>query len=581
LKFGWRWGVLVMTVIETADQIDEFIMRWAASSGSERANFQLFASQLCRLLGVREPDAAMEDGSLNDYTFERTVEFKQPDGNKSLGRIDLYKRGCFVMEAKQSREKGRRKDLQLAGQPDLFVPDNVPRGRRGANRAWDQFMLNARQQAQEYARALETSHGWPPFLLVCDVGHCIEVYADFSGQGKNYAQFPDRQGFRIYLDELRNPIARDRLRQIWESPVALDPARQAAKVTRAIANRLAAVSKGLERRGHIPGDVAQFLMRCLFTMFAEDVGLLPEESFKNVLGRCTADVTKFVPLLEQLWRAMDKGDFAYAIEKRVKRFNGKLFKKAIALPLLKEEIGELAAAAAYNWREVEPAIFGTLLEQTLDKDERARLGAHYTPRAYVERLVVVTIIEPLRQEWAHVQATAERLRNERRDRDAVAIVRRFHENLCAMRVLDPACGTGNFLYVAMELMKRLEGDVVEALLDLGGQETLALDRQTVDPHQFLGLEVNPRAAAIAELVIWIGYLQWHYRTKGSAPAEPILRDFGNITVGDAVLTWDGWPRYRRRCNPLCQCQTAGMARSRLHRRQSSLHWWQGSTRSSR
>jgi hypothetical protein len=108
-------------------------------------------------------------------------------------------------------------------------------------------------------------------------------------------------------------------------------------------------------------------------------------------------------------------------------------------------------------------------------------------------------------------------------------------------VLDPACGTGNFLYVAMELMKRLEGEVLEALADLGGQESLALDKQTVDPHQFLGLELNPRAAAIGELVIWLGYLQWHFRTKGAAPSEPILRDFQNIRVMDAVLTWDGWP----------------------------------------
>ncbi len=235
---------------------------------------------------------------------------------------------------------------------------------------------------------------------------------------------------------------------------------------------------------------------------------------------------------------MDKGDFAYALRRQVKRFNGKLFKNAKALTLQREEIGELAAAATYDWRDVEVAIFGTLLEQALDKDERARLGAHYTPRPYVERLVVVTVIEPLRQEWAQVQATAERYRFEADElsaetesraqrlkekdqreldaiRDARSEVRRirqqsvqaildYHKRLCETRILDPACGTGNFLYVSLELMKRLEGEVLEALADLGGQEALALDKQTVDPHQFLGLELNPRAAAIAELVIWLG-----------------------------------------------------------------------------
>lgn len=555
--------------------IDRFIARWSASSGQERANFQLFAAELCDVLGVARPDPAHEDGSNNDYTYERTVAFKAPDGTTSPGRIDLYKRGSFVMEAKQSREKGRPKELTLSGAPDLFIPDYNPRGQRNANRAWDQLMINARHQAQEYARALPTSHGWPPFVLVCDVGHCIEVYADFSGQGKNYSQFPDRQGFRIYLQDLHDEKIRERLRRIWQEPTALDPARQAAKVTREIAARLAEVSKGLEKRGHNAEDVALFLMRCLFTMFAEDVELLPADSFKDLLAKCEADKSKFVPMVEQLWRAMDKGDFAFAIEKQVKRFNGYLFKDAKALPLEKDEIKELREAAARNWKEVEPAIFGTLLEQALDAKERARLGAHYTPRSYVERLVVVAVMEPLRQEWAQVQATADRLKheadelsqetearhqavraNDRRELDAIrdaraevrrirdqaiGTIRTFHQRLCATRVLDPACGTGNFLYVSMELMKRLEGEVLEALVELGGQDALAFDKQTVDPHQFLGMELNRRAAAIAELVVWLGYLQWHFRTKGAAPSEPILRDFQNIKVMDAVLTWDGWP----------------------------------------
>ena len=98
-------------------------------------------------------------------------------------------------------------------------------------------------------------------------------------------------------------------------------------------------------------------------------------------------------------------------------------------------------------------------------------------------------------------------------------------------MLDPACGTGNFLYVSLEMMKRLEGEVLEALADLGGQEALTgLEGHSVDPHQFLGMEENPRAAAIAELVLWIGHLQWHIRTKGGLPSEPILRAFKNIVV---------------------------------------------------
>jgi len=530
-----------MTVAVATDEIDEFITRWASSGGAERANFQLFASELCHLIGVAAPSPANRDGdaSANDYTFEHPVEFREPDGSKSKGRIDLYKRDAFLMEAKQSREKGRPKALGYADQTDLFVTDYVPRGRRTANRAWDQLMMSALRQAQDYARALPSHHNWPPFILVCDVGHCIEVYADFNGQGRNYTQFPDRQGFRIFLEDLRKEPVRKFLKRIWEEPHALDPTKHAAKVTREIAGRLAKVSKGLEERGETPHEVADFLMRCLFTMFAEDVGLLPKESFQKLLLKCVADPKKFTPMVEQLWAAMDTGDFAFAIESKVLRFNGKLFKDARALPLQKEEIGELLVAAKYDWKEVEPAIFGTLLEQALDKHERSRLGAHYTPRAYVERLVVVAVLEPLRQEWAQVQATADRLISENKQDDAIAVVRAFHQKLCATRVLDPACGTGNFLYVTMALMKKLEGEVLEAIANLGGVGMLALEHNNIDPHQFIGLEVNPRAAAIAELVIWLGYLQWHFRTRAELPSEPIMRDFKNIAAMDAVLTWDG------------------------------------------
>lgn len=524
-----------------AGPMEKFIAYWQGQAGGqERANYQLFLIRLTEALGLPPPDAAGPNTETNTYVFERAVTFREPDGSTSTGRIDLYRKGSFVLEAKQSRQKGQKK--AIPGQADLFVPETEPRGERGATRAWDVLMLNARRQAEDYAKALPTSDGWPPFLLVCDVGHCIEVFADFSGQGKNYSHFPDRNSYRIYLEDLRKSDTQDRLRLIWNEPHQLDPARQSAKVTREIAERLAEVSKALEARKYPAEDVALFLMRCLFTMFAEDVELLPKASFKDLLDRCVKDEKKFPPMVEQLWKAMDVGDFAFALERKVPRFNGKLFKDAKALPLKREEIGELLVAAKADWKQVEPAIFGTLLEQALEVKERARLGAHYTPRAFVERLVVATVIEPLRTDWLLVQATVDRLKAEKKHVDARKAVQEFHSKLCQTRVLDPACGTGNFLYVALELMKRLEGEVLEAVVSLGGQEGLSwLDRQTVDPHQFLGIEKNPRAAAIAELVVWLGYLQWHFRTRSDAPPEPILRDFKNIEARDAVLDWDGAP----------------------------------------
>ncbi len=528
--------------------VDEFIERWRNNEGgAERANFALFLTELCTLLGLPQPDPADATHERNDYVFERAVTFHDEAGRSGHGRIDLYRRGAFVLEAKQSRERGGAKEVAMApGQAPLpgmkAAEREAARGRRSAHRGWDVLMRNAREQAEQYARALPEAHGWPPFILVVDVGHAIEVFADFSGQGKNYRQFPDRGGFRIYLDDLRDEGVRERLRAIWLDPNSLDPAKRAAAVTRDIAARLARVSKSIEDRGYQPEPVAHFLMRCLFTMFAEDTGLLEPGSFTDLLADARANPDSFAPLLEGLWVDMDKGGFSHVMRKTVRKFNGGLFSDRSAIPLKHEEIGELYEAAKHVWTEVEPAIFGTLLEQALDKDERKRLGAHYTPRAYVERLVIATVIEPLQREWeTEVLGTVER---ERGDDPAAAVkaVHDFHEKLAGTRVLDPACGTGNFLYVALELMKRLEGDVLEVLADLGGQEALALETATVHPRNFLGLELNPRAAAIAELVLWLGYLQWQLR-NGGAVADPVLEKLSNIKAVDAVLKHD--PARRR------------------------------------
>ncbi|MBA2918710.1 class I SAM-dependent DNA methyltransferase [Sphingomonas sp. MAH-20] len=521
-----------------ADQgaFDRFIDRWRKNEGgAERANFPLFLTELCALLDLPQPDPADATHEHNDYVFERDVTTVDDDGKVDHRRIDLYRRGCFVLEAKQSRQKGGAKEVALA--PELDLGLEAARGRRSAHRGWDVLMRNARTQAEEYARALPASHGWPPFILVCDVGHVIEVFADFSGQGKNYRQFPDRESFRIYLDDLKRPEAQARLRAIWHEPHSLDPARHAAAVTRDIARRLARVSQSLETRGHPAERVAHFLMRCLFTMFAEDVGLIDKASFADVLNDARANPDSFGPMVQDLWATMDKGGFSPVLRRNVRRFNGGLFADRTAIPLEKEEIGELYEAARHDWRDVEPAIFGTLLEQALDPAERKRLGAHYTPRPYVERLVLATVIEPLRAEWdGAVLGTVERERGAD-PQAAIRAVHDFHEKLAGTRVLDPACGTGNFLYVALELMKQLEGEVLEVLADLGGQEALQLETMSVHPKNFLGLELNPRAAAIAELVLWLGYLQWQLR-NGGAISDPVLERLDNIKALDAVLAHD-------------------------------------------
>ena len=507
------------------DDARAFIARWQGVAASELATAQSFVIELCALLGVERPHPS----AAQDYMFERPVTFQHGDGSTSSGRIDCYRRGHFVLEAKKLKAPGH-------------------------TRGFDDGMLRARGQAEGYARALPAAEGRPPFVLVVDVGNLIEVYAEFSRSGGTYTPFPDPRSHRIALADLAEPRIRQLLRLIWSEPDALDPARISAQVTRAVSDQLARLARSLEDSGHAPHAVAAYLSRCLFSMFAEDVELLPAGSFLGLLQTHQRQPATLRQMLRILWADMDRGGFSAALAGQVLHFNGKLFKGAhedgYSLPLTPAQVELLIAAARANWREVEPAIFGTLLERALDPAERHALGAHYTPRAYVERLVLPTVIEPLRADWTSAQAAALVLAHEAaslqgraadaRLAEARAEIRRFHHQLCTTRVLDPACGSANFLYVTLEHLKRLEGEVLNQLHELGhAQDQLGFEGETVTLQQLLGIELNPRAAALAELVLWIGWLQWHIRARGNAAvAEPVVHDYRNIDCRDAVLAWD-------------------------------------------
>ncbi|MDZ4237244.1 MAG: type IIL restriction-modification enzyme MmeI [Hydrogenophaga sp.] len=518
-----------------------FIQRWQHNTASELATAQSFVMDLCALLGVERPHPTPEQ----TYMFERPVTFAHGDGSTSAGRIDCYRRGHFVLEAKKLKAGSHTK-------------------------GFDDGLLRARSQGEAYARALPAADGRPPFVLVVDVGTVIEVYAEFSKTGGTYTPYPDPRSHRLQLADLARPEVQDRLRRIWTDPDSLNPARISAQVTRDVAALLAQLAKSLEGHGAnfkpnqplaqsqqaqaAPEVVATYLTRCLFSMFAEDVELLPKGAFLGLLQTHRNDPATLQHMLRILWADMDRGGFSAALAKPVLHFNGKLFKDAgqdgYSLLLTPEQIDLLIKAAQSNWREVEPAIFGTLLERALDPTERHALGAHYTPRAYVERLVLPTVIEPLRADWANAQAAALVLAHEAaalegkaaqaKLAEARAEVKKFHHQLCTTRVLDPACGSANFLYVTLEHLKRLEGEVVNQLEALGHtQDQLGFEGETVTLQQLRGIELNERAAALAELVLWIGYLQWHIRTRGNAAvAEPVVHNYGNIECRDAVLAWD-------------------------------------------
>src|SRR5690606_6849472 len=144
-------------------------------------------------------------------------------------------------------------------------------------------MLRAHNQADQYARALPADEGRPPFILVVDVGRNIELYAEVSRSGATYVPYPDARNHRLRLEDLRQGDIRERLRAVWLDPLSLDRSRRAPRVTRDSGDQLARLAKSLESARHAPQQVAGFLMRCLCTMFAEDVGLLPERGFTQLL----------------------------------------------------------------------------------------------------------------------------------------------------------------------------------------------------------------------------------------------------------------------------------------------------------
>ncbi|MEO7793732.1 MAG: DNA methyltransferase [Thermoanaerobaculia bacterium] len=497
----------------------EFLERWRHAGAAERANKDSFLVELCDVLGVERPLPKTNDPEKDRYVFEKDVVRSREDGT-SIGRIDLFRAGCFVLEAKQ-----------------------VGAAKRGTP-AWEQAMNDALGQALGYARSLPQP---PPFVVVCDIGHCFDLHASFDGSGA-YRPFPDGFKNRLFFKDLESHL--DTLRKLWLAPLDLDPSRQQSKITREIAAQIAFLARELEAPeggGQDPRRVAEFLMRCLFTMFAEDVGLLPGKLFSKYLAEnWLPNPPSFPGGVGALWRDMNEG--RETVAGKLLRFNGGLFADSQALALTKKQLELLQEAAKSNWAEVDPSIFGTLLERALSPEERHRLGAHYTPRAYVERLVKPTIEEPLRADWDLVRAEVRQLVEGEKIEAAQQRVLDFHRRLCSLRVLDPACGTGNFLYVTLDLFKRLESEVLAALAGLGyTQLGLEMEKYRVTPEQFRGIEVKPWAKEIAELVLWIGYLQWQVRQTGGATTipEPVLRDYDNIECRDAVLAWDGDPELAR------------------------------------
>jgi hypothetical protein len=483
-----------------APELKALAEKWAAVPPAERVTSQPFLIDFCSALGVARPDAGR-----GDYSFEYAVQTtNRKTGVTTSNWIDLYRKDHFILESKH-----------VAG-----------------DRTAERVLGAAYGQAKGYAA--DIPHAPPPFLLVLNVGRTLLVWDRWGGNygGVNAARRIDLTRLWERDEEI------EFLRAVWENPASLDPSVRGRQVTRDVAEKLALLSASLEKRGLESESVARFLIRCVFTMFAEDVELLQGKPFQNAIRELGNDPERFADAMQRLWRAMDTGDvFGW---QKLLRFNGHFFQDAEALPLDHADLAVLAKAAEADWGKVEPTIFGTLLMRALDATERHRLGAEYTPREYVERVVRQTVDVPIRERWAPVQAEVLQLTGtgRKKDRDtALGRLREFHAWMRGLRFLDPACGSGNFLYVTLDMVKRMELEVLRAIEEITGNPELGIEE--VGPWQFHGIEKKAWAREIAELTLWIGYHQfWMEHHKGGKVPEPVLQDTGTLEWRDAVLDWD-------------------------------------------
>ena len=476
----------------------EFITKWRASQLKESAASQEHFIDLCRLLG--EPTPAEADPIGERYCFERGAR-KDTGGD---GWADVWKRHCFAWEY-----KGKHADLGAAF-----------------------------NQLRQYALALEN----PPLLIVSDMVR-FRVRTNWTNSVSESHEF--------VLDDLADAAVRDKLKWAMSDPGRLRPGESRQALTGRAAATFAELAQSLRERGHNPQAVAHFVNRLVFCMFAEDVGLLPGHMFTRMLEHARKRPEEFTVLARDLFAAMSTGG-RIGFE-AVAWFNGGLFDDDNALPLDRAEIDTALKAAALDWSEIDPSILGTLFERGLDPDKRSQLGAHYTDRDKIMRLVEPVVVRPLLAEWeaakeeiaagleravgaqSRAAATRHRAQVERR-------LRAFLERLRGFTVLDPACGSGNFLYLALHALKDLEHRVqLEA-------EAMGLQRAfpAIGPANVRGIEINAYAAELARVSVWIGEIQWMRHNGFNESRDPILKPLETIECRDALLTPEGgepeWPR---------------------------------------
>ncbi|MCA9948207.1 MAG: class I SAM-dependent DNA methyltransferase, partial [Anaerolineales bacterium] len=480
--------------------------KWSQIQQKETAVSQSHFNDICRLVG--HPTPLEYDPAGKTFSFE--TQTVKPGGHK--GFADVYFRGKFIWEY-----KGPHADL-----------------------------TKAYQQLQLYREDLQN----PPLLITSDI-HTIIIHTNFN----NYPTI----SHTISFDDILSGDGVEKLSWAFSDPNKFTPDRTQEQITKATAATFLRVANEMKQHRRLTGELytpeqlAHFLVRLLFCLFAEDMRLLPDEIFTKIVKARGGDYDNLQPVLGDLFAKMRTGG-TFGLW-NIRYFDGTLFDDAF-VPSIPYDLGRtLLQAAEQDWSQVDPSIFGTLFERIIDESKRAQLGAHYTSEADIMLIVEPVLMEPLRRKWDQVrrqadrelranltgltntvvgQTPAEDLSNLETTNAAYQLLAGFAAEIAAVRVLDPACGSGNFLYVALRQLLDLQKQVITYAARRGLPE-LPL---TVSPEQLYGIEINPYAHELAQITVWIGYLQWRHENGFGEMADPILRPLHNIQRMDAILAYD-------------------------------------------
>jgi type II restriction/modification system DNA methylase subunit YeeA len=467
----------------------QFVDKWRRVDLKERSSYQEHFADLCYLVG--HPTPAEEDPTGENFTYEAGI--RKQDGSR--GWADVWKKGYFALEYKK----------------------------KGSN-------LNmAYQQLLQYREALQN----PPLLVVSDMERIL-IHTNFTNTVK--------QVYEINYDTLLTPAGFQHLQNMFTNPEAFRVEQTPMQVTMEAARQFATLAEHLRKWKHDSTDIAHFLIRILFCLFAEDAGLLTSGLFSRLVDQTKRNTAAFSRLLKNLFETMANGGW-FGTE-QIPHINGRLFDSDQVIDLDSDALDIIVRVSKLDWSSIEPAIFGTLFERSLDPVKRSQLGAHYTGKEDILLIVEPVLMAPLRRKWTEIQVQIHDLETQREQaslKQQVKITSQMQElivgftsEIAQVKVLDPACGSGNFLYVALKLLLDLEKEVIT----FAGSVGLTKPFPQVSPEQLRGIEINEYAHELAQITVWIGYIQWLRDNGFGRPSEPILKHLDTIRHMDAILAFD-------------------------------------------